>query len=253
MKPLLLDLFCGAGGASMGYYLAGFEVIGVDLKYQRNYPFTFIQGDAIEIMRRLVHRETVQGIRLSDIAAIHASPPCQFGTALKALHKNSGYTDKHQNLIPSIRSAMTISGKPFVIENVEGARRELRSPFMLCGTMFGLRTSEGSQLRRHRWFEYSWSSLILVPRCNHNDGSAIGVHGGGQHPARRRPATILVNGSSGGKSNRDNIDHYGVSARREAMGIDWTSGAELSQAIPPAYTKFIGGYLMSYLQNRGEL
>lgn len=247
-KPLMLDLFCCAGGASMGYYRAGFEIIGVDLKFQKNYPFMFVQSDALEFMRRLLHNETVQGVHISDIDAIHASPPCQFGTALKALHKNTDYASKHPNLIPPIRDALYRSGKPYIIENVAGSRKELRSPFMLCGTMFGLKTSEGIQLRRHRYFEYSWSGLILVPRCNHNDGSAIGVHGGGQHPARRRPATIHKNGSSGGKSNRDNIDHYGVEARREAMGMDWTSGSELNQAIPPTFTQFIGGYLMDYLE-----
>lgn len=130
------------------------------------------------------------------------------------------------------------------------SREELKNPVMLCGSMFGLETRFGSQLRRHRLFETSFP-ISYVPECNHKKGSVIGVYGGGQHPGRRYhrddagelvaqrkriPATITVTGNSGGSSNRDGIAMFGTQDRRDAMGIQWMSGKELSQAIPPAYT-----------------
>ena len=129
---------------------------------------------------------------------------------------------------------------PYVIENVSGARGDLINPIMLCGTMFGLETKHGSQLRRHRFFEISfWFGL--TPTCQHNKTSVIGVYGGGQHPQRRRvPSTVGVWGHAGGSSNRDNIIQFGTQDRRDAMDIDWMTGNELSEAIPPAYTEWIG-------------
>jgi DNA (cytosine-5)-methyltransferase 1 len=228
--PRLLDLFCGAGGCGMGYHRAGFDVVGVDLKNQKRYPFEFHQGDAVAFLAEHGH----------EFDAIHASPPCQ---KFSAMTKRWGRQDEHPDLVGPIRELLKSLGKPYVIENVVGS--PLIDPLMLCGTMFGLQTSEGSQLRRHRLFESN--CVLLSPgSCQHNDGSAIGVYGGGQHPNRRRPATIGIWGNSGGSSKRDGLDHYGVDARKEAMGIDWMTGPELSQAIPPAYTEFIGRQLMGY-------
>jgi len=220
----ILDLFCGAGGAAMGYARAGFEVVGVDIFPQKNYPFDFIRADATEFP-------------LDGFDFIHASPPCQAYSAMSTRWKR-----EHPKLIGLIRNRLIQSGKPYVIENVPGA--DLIDPIMLCGTMFGLQTKEGSQLRRHRLFECSLF-LGLTPECRHNNGYAIGVYGGGQNPARRRPATIGVWGNPGGHSVRDNLDHYGIEARREAMGIDWMSYKELSQSIPPAYTEWIGRKLLN--------
>lgn len=249
-KPLLLDLFCGAGGCTRGYQQAGFTVVGVDLDPQPHYiGDDFIQGDAVQILLHLLAGGSIQGkhreYRLSDFAAIHASPPCQ---KFSSMRKGRWQDRDHPDLLEPIRELLRQCPQPYVIENVIGA--PMIQPVMLCGTMFGLGTSEGSQLRRHRLFEYSWPALILTPGCNHNDGSPIGVYGGGQHPNKRRPASIAVYGNSGGHSKRDNLDHYGVAARREAMGIDWMTQGELSEAIPPAYTKFMGTYLMLEVEKR---
>lgn len=238
MKPRLLDLFSGAGGAGVGYSRAGFDVTGVDIAPQPRYPFAFVQADALDYL-------AAHGWMYD---AIHASPPCQ---KYSSMTRGRWQDREHPDLIAPARALLIASGKPYVIENVVGA--PLLNPVLLCGTMFGLQTSEGSQLRRHRLFECSWNSLILTPPCNHNDGSPIGVYGGGQHPDTRRPATIGVWGNTGGHSVRDNLDHYGIEARREAMGIDWTTGDELSEAIPPAYTRFIGIGLMQYVLEREEV
>lgn len=231
----------------MGYHRAGFEVVGVDIRPQPRFPFEFIQGDALR-----------PPIHLEDFDAVHASPPCQ---AFSAMRKGRWKDRQHADLIGPIRERLVGSELPYVIENVPGA--PLRANLLLCGTMFRLQTTEGSQLRRHRIFECSFS-VGLTPPCAHNEYAAIGVYGGGQHPQRRynesnrrvrvpagaeyrRPATIGVWGNAGGRSKRDGLDHYGVEKRREAMGIDWMTGKELSEAIPPAYTEFIGRRLLEAL------
>jgi DNA (cytosine-5)-methyltransferase 1 len=222
----LLDLCCGAGGAAMGYHRAGFtEIVGIDNRPQPRYPFRFIQADALK-----------PPVRLEDFDAIHASPPCQ---AYSAMTKGRWQDREHADLVGAIRELIAASGRPWVIENVMGA--PLRYSLQLCGTQFGLQTTEGSQ------FESPWV-FALLPPCSHNDGSAIGVYGGGQHPSRRRPATIGVWGNSGGFSQRDSLHHYGIDKRKEAMQIDWMNGDELSEAIPPAYTEFIGRQLLAAIQ-----
>jgi DNA (cytosine-5)-methyltransferase 1 len=214
-RPRLLDLFCGAGGAAMGYFRAGFDVVGVDIKPQPRYPFTFVQGDALEYLAE----------HGAEFDAIHASPPCQ---AYSMMRRGRWQDRSHAELIEPTRLALEHLGKPFVIENVVGA--PLRRVIELCGTMFGLATEQGSQLRRHRQFEVGFDFAALVPPCRHNNGSAIGVYGGGQHPQRRT-------------TTGDEAGQFGAVARKTAMGIDWMSGDELSQAIPPAYTHFIGTQL----------
>lgn len=214
--PRLLDLFCGAGGAAMGYHLAGFEVVGVDIKPQPNYPFTFVQRDALEYLR--------DGISGFDV--IHASPPCQAYSSLGSMWPDR----EHPDLVGVTREALHATGLPWVIENVEGA--PLRNAVTLCGSMFQLGVwSEGTfaWLRRHRLFEMS-SGPFWAPECQHPAGPVIGVYGG-----------------SGGSSRRDtNTQHYNVAERRVAMGIDWMTGAELNQAIPPLYTQWIGARLMEW-------
>lgn len=138
---------------------------------------------------------------------------------------------------------MIESGKPYVIENVPGA--PLKFPILLCGSMFNLGTNE-AELRRHRLFEMPWFRE-LIPLCQHYDRQkVIGVYGGhGRDRRRIKPATVGVWGKAGGSSTRDGCQQFSTSERAEAMGIDWMTGAELSQAIPPAYTEFIGKQLIA--------
>lgn len=223
----LLDLFCGAGGAGYGYHLAGFDVVGVDIKPQRNYPFEFVQGDALEYLRLHGHRFDV----------IHASPPCQAHTTLKKMWN----AKQHKDFIPETREALINSGKPFVIENVPGA--PLATLLKLCGTMFGLKSSSGAELRRHRFFE---SNVLLLSglHCRHGKGAVLGVYGG---HVRDRCRVITVTGHTPQMNVVKNRvrETFTVEEAREAMGIDWMNMQELSQAIPPAYTKYIGGLLLA--------
>ncbi len=237
--PRLLDLFCGAGGAAMGYSRAGFEVIGVDIAPQPHYPFEFHQADALQYCAE----------HGCEFDAIHASPPCQDASIMR----RGRWKDRiHPKLIEPMRRLLITIAKPYVIENVAGAA--LMNPILLCGTMFGLQTKNGSQLRRHRLFECSWVfSALLPPHYHKPNVSVIGVYGGGQHPQRRRiPSTIGVYGHADGSSSRDNLGYscFTTDDRRDAMGIRWMTGSELSQAIPPAYTEFIGRQLMDYLKDR---
>lgn len=217
-RPILLDAFCGAGGAAVGYHRGGFDVVGVDIAPQPNYPFEFHQEDAVEFIAREGHRR---------FAAIHASPTCQHASTLR--HRTG---KKYVNLIPPTRAALSATGLPYVIENVVGA--ELIDPVTLCGSSFGLGAG-GRQLRRHRLFECSGFFAMVLP-CNHQ-GEAIGVYGNGGAWKRRAP---------GGGGYQGTAEE-----RREAMGIDWMGHAELSQAIPPAYTEHLAGYLMAAVKSDG--
>lgn len=212
--PRLLDLFCCQGGASTGYVAAGFEVVGVDIEPQPLYPYTFIQADAIDFV-------TEHG---REFDAIHASPPCQAYSTI------TPDRSKHPELIEPTRAALVETGLPYVIENVEGARRELVDPIRLCGSSFGLR------VRRHRYFE-SNVGLVSMP-CNHSaQGQPVGVYGGhGDAVEFLRP-----DGRRRGAKARDTED------ARDAMGMDWADWHGLREAIPPAYTEFIGHQLMSAL------
>lgn len=237
----------------MGYHNAGFRVVGVDIVPRPRYPFPIWIGSALDALRILWKQQYLTfassseslTLRLGEFEFVHASPPCPRHSVMTK--RWAGRAEQHPELIGPTRELLDPLWMPWVIENVMGAKSSMIDPIMLCGTMFGLQTVEGSQLQRHRLFEASFAISAPGP-CQHNDGSAIGVYGGGQHPNRRRPATIGVYGGSGGPSARDNIDHYGVDARREAMGIDWMTGKELSQAIPPAYTEWIGRQAMAVIR-----
>lgn len=215
-KPRLLDLFCCAGGAGTGYSKAGFDVVGVDIKPQRNYPFPFIQTDALNLDPKFI----------STFDAIHASPPCQ---SYSDLAKRNGNADAWPRLIDPIRDVLVRSGLPYIIENVEGA--PLRNPIVLCGTMF-----KGLRVLRHRLFEANFP--ILTPKH-------------GIHP---KVHTFDKRKSHYGKTDdmRDFVQVTGggnctIAAARDAMGIDWMTKNELNEAIPPAYTRFIGKQLLAYL------
>lgn len=194
----------------MGYHRAGFEVVGVDIKPQR-YPFWFIQGDAMKV-------------EFDDFDVIHASPPCQAHSALRHLHQEKRY----ECFIEGIRERLVGSGKPYVIENVPGA--PLVNPIMLCGSSFGLR------VRRHRIFE-SNVPLTSLP-CQHKDqGRPIDVSGTGGRRINRRPD------DHGGNTNKP----LNLGEARSAIGIEWSGRYGLSQAIPPAYTEWIGKQLMEVI------
>lgn len=208
----LLDLFCGAGGAGEGYRRAGFDVTGVDNQPMPNNPHTFIQADALEYLQSHGH----------EYDAIHASPPCQGYSRMRHLPwlKDKSYP----MLINPVRSLLELTGKPWVIENVEDA--PLHSGITLCGTMFGLK------VYRHRRFESS--AMILAPP-HHKHTVVIG-------------AGRLLNDRA--SPNADGwVGHPGKSpkAAAAAMGIDWMTPQQIAQAIPPAYTEYIGKQLMQFV------
>lgn len=204
-RPRLLDLFCGAGGAGMGYHRAGFDVVGVDHTPQPRYPFEFHQADALRFCQE--HGRTFD--------AIHASPPCQAYSEATPMHIRATLPD----LIDATRVAMQATGKPYVIENVENARRKLRNPVMLCGTMFGLK------VWRHRYFEMAPVWFLSPAPCLHNGRPVVqhaGSHSRALDKGRRIPAEVV----------------------RAALGVEWMRGHEAYEAIPPAYTEHIGRQLM---------
>lgn len=221
-RPLLVDLFCKAGGASVGYHRAGFEVVGVDVEPQPNYPFTFIKSDALLFL---------QEEDLSDFDAIAASPPCQKFSTISGKHRKN-----HKNLIKPLRPLLEKTGLPYVIENVPGA--PLVDPVKLCGEMFGLRVV------RHRWFEVNWA-LEQPPHPKHK-GRTVGAQ------RRSRGSKMLYAGDPEAyyfAVYGQTLGPYKGSLQdwRSAMGIDWMEAHELSQAIPPAYTEWIGGKLLRTL------
>lgn len=216
-KLRLLDLFCGAGGAAMGYYRAGFEITGVDIEPQPRYPFKFIHADAIETLELLIENDVDM---LFD--AIHASPPCQRYTALQAKNKN---LKNYPDFIKPTRELLFEVGIPYVIENVIGA--PLIAPAVICGTERGLGIGN-YRLRRHRLFETNWK--LKTPKCTcwRDDRYVIDVTGGGHTQM---------------KNSRWPTHKGTVTECAAAMGIGWMTKPELNNAIPPAYTELIGWQL----------
>ncbi len=217
--PRLLDLFCCAGGASVGYDDAGFDVVGVDIEPQPNYPFKFWQHDALAFLQL----DWPQ--RVADsFDAIHASPPCQAYSDLQKQNKRD-----YPDLIPELRERLVATGLPYVIENVEGA--PLQDPIMLCGTMF-------PELRviRHRLFE----SNIPLLAPEHGKHPLVFTHDKRKaHYGLLDQDESFVQVTGGGNCT--------VANKRDAMGIDWMTGKELNEAIPPAYTEHVGRQLLETL------
>lgn len=209
-RPRLLDLFCGAGGAAAGYADAGFEVVGVDYEPQPNYPFEF----------RLMEWDEAPE---HEFDAIHASPPCQAFSAYR--RKGHGVGDKASDLIGDVRDVLELSGLPWIIENVPGA--PLHDPIQLCGSSFRL------DVRRHRLFESSVELGRTSPPCDH------------EWQTPRFPQ------ATNRKNLRSTVEvgvwRIPLAVQQAAMGIDWMSRKELSQAIPPAYTEWIGRRLIKTL------
>ena len=215
-KPRLLDLFCGAGGAAMGYSRAGFEVVGVDIEPQPHYPFEFWQGDALEFLTA----EFPDGC-MGRFDAIHASPPCQAYTQAALSQRNAGKV--YPDLIAPTRELLEQTGLPWVIENVPGA--PMRPDIKLCGCQVGL------ELRRERWFETSWHGHVMLSPHHHPHAvPSVAGHG--------TPTWV-----------RELLGYNPTIADyRASMGIDWMNRDELSEAIPPAYTELIGYQLMQHIR-----
>jgi DNA (cytosine-5)-methyltransferase 1 len=223
-KPRLLDLFCGAGGCTAGYQRAGFYVVGVDINPQPNYcGDQFVKADAIEVLGALLDGEEW---RLADFAAIHASPPCP---RYSTITPNSA-RGRHPDLIAPTRDRLIAAGLPYVIENVVGS--PLRHPVRFCGSSFGL------DVRRHRLFEASFP--IEPPPCDHSWQTPRFQSLDKSMADRGQLASVVgVHG---------NCNYAGeFELRKAAMGIDWMTNAEITQAIPPAYTEHIGEHLMTHL------
>ncbi len=237
-RPRLLDLFCGAGGAAVGYHRAGFDVVGVDLSPQKDYPFEFVEEDALQCLSRMIEGGSwnYRWGSLDTFDAIHASPPCQAYSVTKHSHGR-----EHPELVDPVRDLLNATTLPWVMENVVGA--PLVEPLELCGSQFGLRARDRDgeilYLRRHRLFE---SNVFMFGpgvgcRCSEPRAEGLrcgGVYGGGQ--TDRASAW----GARGGYTPSGKV-------RKELMGIDWMTDKALCQAIPPAYTEFIGQQLLAHL------
>lgn len=202
----VLDLCCCSGGASAGYAAAGFTVTGVDIIDRPRYPYRFIKADAIAYVAEHGHKYTL----------IHASWPCQYGAAITK-GTNQHLRDQYADLLPAGREAMLTAGRPFVIENPEA-----RPDIVLCGTMFGL------PIFRYRRFEIHGFTPMGIPHTKHQ-----GRVRGHRHGVKYAGDYIAIYGKGGGKAT--------VSEAQAALGIDWTDvHEELTEAIPPAYTQFLG-------------
>jgi DNA (cytosine-5)-methyltransferase 1 len=220
--PKLLDLFACAGGASMGYHMAGFDVTGVDIEPRASYPFEHIAADALTV-------------DLSGYDAYAASPPCQGYGRMRHREDASGYP----LLIASIRERLESTGKPFVIENVEDAAWDMKAPVRLCGSSFGLR------VRRHRLFETNFP--LTAPPCEHGWQDRYKPYKLYVGKSRTNGLGYRESGIQPVYGGNHNVGGKSPFYKSVAMGIDWMPEEDLNEAIPPAYTRHIGAQLMQYL------
>lgn len=234
-RPKILELFCGVGGAAEGYFRAGFDVYGVDIEEQPDFPFAFFRGDAISVLSTLlgggsvaftIGTGKVQRLRIGDFDAVHASPPCQ---ASCTLTKGTNSGNEYLNLIPATRALLDLFAGPTVIENVQGS--DLRRDLTLCGEMFGL------GVIRHRYFEVSGFAAVPLEHVKHRGRVA-----GWRHGEWFDGPYFAVYGDGGGKGT--------VAQWQDAMDMHWTDNRKsIAEAIPPAYTRFIGGQIMTRLES----
>jgi DNA (cytosine-5)-methyltransferase 1 len=233
-KPRILDLFCGAGGAARGYQQAGFEVIGVDVEPQPNYcGDTFIQADALEVAEALAKHGALfcgPGLKILTFDAIHASPPCQAHTDLQKQSKRT-----YPELIGPTRELLKATGLPYVIENVEGA--PLIDPVKICGASI-----PGLRVIRHRLFESNFP-LQGIP-CPDRHPLVFTYDKRKPHYGQLDQDASYVQVTGGGNCS--------VANKLDAMQINWMTGKEVNEAIPPAYCKHVGDQLMQHLAQQSR-
>lgn len=217
-KPRLLDLFCGGGGGAMGYHRAGFDVVGVDIVRQPDYPFTFIIGDALSFP-------------LHGFDAIHASPPCKRWTSAGNRERQQLHLfDPHPDCLAPVLERFATLSVPWVVENVPGSPMPEHA-VMLCGSSFGL------DIRRHRLF--ASNVPLWAPGCAHRwQTPRFRSLDYSLHTAGHLASVVSVHGNLHGGDDT-------LELRQRAMGIDWLPNDRLTQAIPPAYTEHIGHQLMT--------
>lgn len=248
MKPVLLDLFCRMGGATVGYQRAGFHVIGVDIEPQPGYPGDkFIQADALTVLHDLLHdRTSTSGAprwHYPKPALIHASPPCQEANTAAMTNRKRGIADTHEQFVPRTRALLDEIGIPYVIEQLASSRKgTIRRDLTLCMDMFKS-DLEPPWVQKHRSFELSttwtysdhfnaWHDSLELPHPMHT-----GKVRGWRHGEYFDGPYVAGYGSGGGKATAEELRH--------AMGIDWmTDRFDLCEAIPPAYTEYIGTHFL---------
>ncbi|MGQ5591948.1 DNA methylase [Streptomyces sp. ESR1.13] len=217
MRLRVLDLFSCAGGAAMGYHRAGYTVDGCDIADRPRYPFAYHRGDALEYLADLTTTGDIDRYTL-----VHASPPCQAGCALTVgTNRSQGWGGPHTDVLAATRVLLDAAGLPYVIEQPNG-RAEIRKDLSLCGEMFGL------GVLRHRNFELGRWATMQPAHPRHR-----GYVRGHRHGVHRNGPYVAAYGNGGGKAT--------VPEMQTAMGITWTDvREELTEAIPPAYTQWIG-------------
>lgn len=249
--PKLLDLFCGQGGAAVGYHRAGWDVFGVDLGGTkadgtptlgplRHYPFEYHRGDALEFLMRHGH----------EFDAIHASPPCQAYSIATA--GNPAARAKHKRLIAATRELLILTGKPWVIENVERALDQMNDPVLLCGRTFGLAAEDEDgmplTLDRHRLFE-SNVPLSVPAHPKHGAGQVAGVYGGSRKAKRREGESLAEVAPRDRHAAR--VERGGgyvprsIPVKQALLGIDWMTVKGMEESIPPVYAQWVGAQLLA--------
>lgn len=242
-RPKLLDLFCGQGGAAAGYIAAGWDVTGVDIAdHSKRYPADFIRGDALAFLAQFG----------STFDAIHASPPCQ-GYSI-ATAGNPLARAKHKRMIAATRELLTLTGKPWVIENVEQARSQMVDPILLCGRMFGLwahdEDDEPLVLDRHRLFE---SNVPIVPLAHlkHDGRQVAGVYGGSRRAKRLEGETLAEVAPRDRHAARyERGGGYvprSIPVQQKLLGIDWMTVKGMQESIPPVYAQHVGMQLLAHV------